>query len=143
MKVAVYPGSFNPWHEGHTDVLLKAKKAFDKIYVAIGTNPEKDSKPHERVAEVERAIAKAVGPAIAYDIEVHLFVGLLADYVKEMEPNAIIRGLRNANDLEFEKTQQYWNEDLGIVAPTFYVVTDRKLSHISSSAIRMLERFKK
>lgn len=144
MKVAIYPGSFNPWHEGHTDVLLKSIKVFRTVYVAIGINPEKDSKPaHERVSDVERAIEKAIGKGKAYDVEVHCFAGLLVDYVKEMKPDAIIRGLRNASDLEFEKTQQYWNEDLGITAPTFYVVTDRKLSHISSSAIRMVNSFKK
>jgi pantetheine-phosphate adenylyltransferase len=144
MKIAIYPGSFNPWHEGHTDVLLKAAKVFKTIYVAIGTNPDKEmANESERVIQVERAIEKAVGKGIAYGTEVHLFRGLLSDYVKEMEPDAIIRGLRNSTDLEFEKTQQYWNEVLGIAIPTFYVITDRKLSHISSSAIRMVEKLKK
>lgn len=144
MKVAIYPGSFNPWHEGHTDVLAKALKVFNIVYVAIGINPAKDSKPaHERVQEVGRAIEAALGRGQSYSVEVHSFSGLLVDYVKETKPNAIVRGLRNASDLEFERNQQYFNEDLGITVPTLYLVTDRKLSHISSSAIRMVDFFKR
>ena len=141
-KIAVYPGSFNPWHEGHTDILLKMKKLFDTVYVAIGFNPAKDTKPQERVFEVERAIAKAVGPACAYSVEVHCFDGLFVDYLKQVKVDAVIRGLRNSQDFEFEKTQQYWNEDLGIKIPILYIVSDRKLVHISSSAVRAVQNFK-
>jgi len=143
MKTAIYPGSFNPWHKGHTDILLKALSVFDTVYVAIGINPEKDSRPnHERVQEVERAIENLAGRGAAYSVEVHCFDGLLADYVKETKAHAIVRGLRSSNDFEYEKVQQYWNEDLGIVVPVVYFMSDRKLTHISSSAVRMIEKMK-
>lgn len=144
MKIAIYPGSFNPWHEGHTDVLLKTLKIADTVYVAIGVNPDKDSNSdvHEKVISVERAIEKAIGKGLAYRVEVHLFSGLLANYVNKYSGDAVIRGLRNGQDFEFEKIQQYWNEDLGMKVPTLYVITDRKLSHISSSAIRAIKKIK-
>lgn len=144
MKIAIYPGSFNPWHEGHTDVLLKALKIADTVYVAIGVNPDKESfdDSSNRIIAIERAIEKAIGKGPAYRVEVHLFSGLLANYVNKYSGDAVIRGLRNGQDFEFEKIQQYWNEDLGIKVPTLYVITDRKLSHISSSAIRAVKKIK-
>ncbi len=69
-------------------------------------------------------------------------MGLLVDFVKDVGASAVIRGIRNGQDLEYERTQQYWNEDLGIRVPTVCFITDRKLVHISSSAIRAVEKVK-
>lgn len=110
MKKAIYVGSFNPWHEGHQDILDKAKKIFDKVDV------------------------------IKYGKD---FTGLLSDYLKDKDYCAIIRGLRNGYDLQYEQNQQYWYEDLGINLPVVYFITDRKLAHISSSAIREIRKAKK
>ncbi len=133
MKVAVYPGSFNPWHEGHQDILNKALKVFDKVIVARGINPEKDKHgPLENYSHNERIV----------HVE---FNSLLTDFINNYpEPiTAVIRGLRNGQDFEFEKTQQYWNEDLGLLVPTVYFITDRKLTHMSSTAVRIIDSFKK
>lgn len=87
-------------------------------------------------------------------IQVHCFGGLLVDYVKRQiaalpatrpdKPHDVflIKDLRNGIDFEYEKSMLYWNEDLGLTIPTFYVISDRKLTHVSSSAIRGLEKFK-
>ena len=109
MKRAIYPGSFNPWHEGHQDILNKAKRCFDEVIV------------------------------IKYGKD---FTGLLSDYLKDKDYCAIIRGLRNGYDLQYEQNQQYWYEDLGVQIPIVYFITDRTLGHISSSAIREIKKAK-
>lgn len=131
--VAIYPGSFNPFHKGHKDVLEKALQVFEYVIVAQGINPDKKiefdiTKVHDMDIENEDRIS-----CIKYS-------GLLKDCISIWNPDVIIKGLRNAQDLEYETTMQYWNEDLGITIPTFYVITDRNLRHISSSAIRSLEK---
>jgi pantetheine-phosphate adenylyltransferase len=135
MRIAIYPGSFDPWHEGHNDVLKKALKTFDQVVIAVGINPEK----HVSRTVVDELTLKFEGDS---RVGVFGFSGLLVDFVKQHNFTAVVRGLRNGHDLEFERTQQYWNEDLGIKIPTVYFVTDRKLVHVSSSAIRAVEKAK-
>ena len=69
--------------------------------------------------------------------------GLLTDFIKDKNICGIIRGLRNFNDFESEKNQQYWYEDLGLNIPIFYIISSRDKCHISSSAIRSVNKFKK
>ncbi len=142
MTVAVYPGSFNPWHEGHSDILFKAGQVFDKIIIARGVNPEKPD-PAEELDKQMKLLHKVLDTGIKPEfVEVRYFEGFLADFAYEVQADAIIRGLRNGNDLEYEKSQQYWNEDLGLAIPFVYFICDRKNSHISSSMIRAVERIK-
>ena len=143
MKVAVYPGSFNPWHEGHADVLTKALATFDKVIVARGFNPEKSNIKDD--ACVNPILNRVHPPNITVvgNWEFVEFNGLLKDFVAEVGATAVIKGLRNAKDFQYELEQQYWNEDLGITVPTVYVISDRKHVHLSSSAIRMIERLKR
>jgi len=138
MKIGLYPGSFNPWHEGHTDILGKALGVFDKVIVAIGYNPEKDMpfQIDKRAVQIQDSI-----PYSHRFVEIRHFDGLLVNCVDGFGADAIIRGLRNGHDLQYEMNQQYWNEDLGLTIPVVYFICDRKLSHISSSVIRMLKKF--
>lgn len=135
MSIAIYPGSFNPWHEGHEDVLKKALMVFDKVILSQGFNPEKPDEKELFPAHLTEKYGDKI--AICFSST------LLVDQLKALPVHAVIKGLRNAADLEYEKTQQYWNEDLGIEIPTVYIITDRKYSHISSSAIRQVRKFKK
>ena len=139
MKTAIYPGSFNPWHKGHQDVLEKALKIFDEIIVARGKNPGKE------LFDPEYPRALINNP----NVRLTTFEGLLADYVNLYNENvqspiaAVIRGLRNGHDLQYEMNQQYYNEDLGLRIPTVFFITDQSVSHISSSAIRQIRSFGK
>lgn len=131
--VAIYPGSFNPWHQGHEDVLKKALAIFDKVVVLQFSSSQEKAKDRSFMQLYERYGER---------IEAGFFGGLLADCLKDFKVDAIIRGLRNGNDLEYEINLQYWNEDLGIDIPFVYFITDRKYSHISSSAIREVRDIK-
>lgn len=144
MLVGIFPGSFNPFHEGHADILDKAFGMFDKIIVAVGVNPDKEPIEGKYEEEHRAAAIKQKLHAYGNKVRVIAFTGLLVDLIDaEEDIHAIIRGLRNGTDLEYEKTQQYWNEDLGIVIPVVYYITDRKILHISSSAKRTLVRYAK
>lgn len=139
MRTAIYPGSFNPWHKGHRDVLDKALKCFDKVIVALAINPDK----REPLNEIEKRV-KVISHSFPYDdkVEVLSFGGLLVDFVKTRPIDAVVRGLRNGADLQYEQNLQYWNEDLGLLIPTIYFICDRNVSHISSSMVRALETFR-
>ena len=154
MRVAVYPGSFNPWHEGHTDILKKALKSFDLVVVAKGLNPEKESSIVE-TSNICDSIKKNLTSEEFQRVNISAFTGLLSEFVNKweyvqyepgyncFEVSAVIRGLRDFQDFENEKKQQYHYEDLGLKAPVMYIISDRKLVHISSSAKRLLEKFQK
>ena len=145
--VAIYAGSFNPFHRGHLDTVKKALKVFDKIIVARGINPEKKIPQIAlfSTSECSKEIQKLIDNEY---VEIDNFEGLLSDFIEGLvaesdglDEFAIIKGLRNGQDLEYEKDQQYWNEDLGIDIPFFYIIADRNNCHVSSKAIRGLEKF--
>lgn len=148
MRRAIYPGSFNPWHKGHADILSKALKVFDEIIVARGYNPEKNldsfQLSNNNLADaINEELGDDVGNYKKYKVKVVSFTGFLVDEVKKQDAHAVIRGLRNGHDLQYEMNQQYWNEDLGLEVPIVYFICDRSLSHISSSMFRAVQKIKR
>ena len=135
-KLAIYPGSFAPFHQGHADVIKKALMVFDQVIVVRGVSSKSHINEYS-IEDVQRQIDSEF-----QGIKVFEFDGLLKDLVKEIGATAIVKGIRNGIDLEHERTQQYWNEDLGIGIPVVYFISDRNCLHISSSAIRELKKIR-
>jgi pantetheine-phosphate adenylyltransferase len=128
-NIAVYPGSFNPWHKGHQNILEKAERIFDKVIIARGINRDKSviTEPLPRSLE-NRQIEK--------------YPGLLTEFIDNLGyPVTVIRGLRNTTDLQFELTQYRFLQDLNPSIKVVSIFCDMEFEHISSSAIRMLNHY--
>ena len=133
MKIAVFPGSFDPITNAHVDIVERAIQLFDKIYVAIGTNTTKKGffSHDERLS-----IVKSVFFTQQNKIEVAQFEGLTIDFCRKVGARYILRGMRNANDFEFEKAIALNNATLAPDIETVFLVSGSGLSHISSTIIR-------
>lgn len=138
LRVGIYAGSFNPWHAGHTDVVMQALRMFDKVVIARGNNPEKN-------VVISDFFTSSCGiKGAPTHLETISFTGPLWKLYEHYNnhPNydvAIIRGLRNVNDLASEVTQRQFVQDFGGKIPYAFIVADPALAHISSSAIRSLD----
>lgn len=133
-NIAIYPGSFSPFHRGHYNILLKAEKIFDKVIIARGINPEKDNQFQPL-------------PKILNDRLILNYPMLLTDFVKATKEKydnvTVIRGLRNSTDLQYEMTQYRFLQDLMPDIQVISIFCDKEYEHISSSAIRTLAKYGK
>jgi pantetheine-phosphate adenylyltransferase len=134
-RVGIYPGSFNPFHNGHLNILEKAERVFDKVIVARGINPEK-----------AEAAGQNPWPAVLQFRQHEEFAGLLTDYLATKEEHAdvtLVRGLRNGDDLDYEVNQLRFMEEMKPDLKVVFIRCDKQFEHISSSAIRNLEKINK
>lgn len=129
MKVAIFPGSFDPFTKGHESVVLKALDVFDKIIIAIGVNTKKQSfySVKKRKQHIESLFNQHV--------EVIVFEGLTVELCKKLGANHIIRGLRDVKDFEYERSIAHMNKTLYPVETIFFL-TDIEYAHINSSIVR-------
>jgi pantetheine-phosphate adenylyltransferase len=133
-KIGIYPGSFNPFHYGHQNILEKAEKIFDKVITARGINPEKN----------DTQTAKLNLKVLKYR-QFDNFSGFLTDYLNSKEKYAditLIRGLRNGDDLDYEINQLRFMEEMKPNLKIIFIACDQQYEHISSSAIKNLEKIK-
>lgn len=134
-NIGIYPGSFNPFHKGHLNILEKAERIFDKVIIARGTNPDKESNELKLL------------PKIVEYRQQDTYSTLLTDYIESLDQSAnytIIRGLRNSTDLQYELTQYRFLQDLSkFPLNVVSIFCDSEYEHISSSAIKKLELFGK
>jgi pantetheine-phosphate adenylyltransferase len=134
MRVAIYPGTFDPITNGHMDVIERARKLFDKVLVAVALSEEK--RPMFDVqARVEMARAALKGME---GVEVESFDGLLVNFSKEKNIRVMIRGLRAVSDFEFELQMGYANASLWSEIETVYLMPSLKNAFISSSVVRSI-----
>jgi pantetheine-phosphate adenylyltransferase len=132
MKIAIYPGSFDPFTNGHENIIERSVKVFDQIIVAVAHNTSKKTifTVEERV-EILNEIFKNRD-----DVKVDYFEGLLVEYIKKMGTNVVLRGMRTVSDFEFEMQMALANKTLSSELETVFMVTDSEFSHISSSVIK-------
>lgn len=134
MRIAVFPGSFDPITLGHFDIVERAVPLFDKIIIAIGQNSQKK---YMFSLEQREAFIRETFKEFP-NVEVDSFEGLTIDYCKSKNVNFILRGLRNPADFEFEKAIAQTNRELtqDNQIETIFLLTSASKSFISSSIVR-------
>ena len=137
MKTAVYPGTFNPITNGHTDLVERASGLFDEIIVAVGTNRQKGNNlpTEQRVALAQEVLGRLS------NVEVCAFDGLLTDFVKQRNAHIILRGLRTVADFEYEFQLVGMNRVLEPDIETVFLAPAEHLSYISSTLVREIASF--
>lgn len=132
MNIVIYPGTFDPITNGHTNIVERAAKIFDKLIVAVAASPKK--KPlfelEERVKLAQHVLAHLP------NVEVVGFDGLLADFIRKHNANVILRGVRAVADFEYEFQLADMNRQLASQAETIFLTPETHLSYLSSTLIR-------
>ena len=131
-SIAVYPGTFDPITNGHTDIVRRALKLFDRVVVALADNPRKQ--PLFSLRERKRMIHEALGNDTR--IEVDSLNGLLVNYVRRRGAKFVIRGLRAVADFEYEFQFAHMNRQLAPEVETIFLMTNEDSFFVSSSLVR-------
>jgi len=138
MRVAIYPGSFDPITKGHIDIIKRGSKLFDKLYIVLGRNINKQSlfTLEERIELTQQAVV---------DLDnVEVIVSdnkLTVDFAKSMEASVILRGLRAATDFEYEFSMAMMNAKLSAEIETVFLTADNEHMYLSSSMIKEIAKF--
>lgn len=142
-NIAVYAGSFNPFHIGHKNILEQAERMFDKVIVAQGVNP---TKGYVNDADIAHCIESEFNDSHPIDFlnyrQYNIYTTSLIEYINSKGYNpTLVRGLRNTTDLQAEIQQSRWLKALKPDLKIVYIVCDAEFEHISSSGIRAVEMF--
>jgi pantetheine-phosphate adenylyltransferase len=134
MKLAVFPGSFDPITNGHIDLVTRAIPLFDEIVVAVGINTQKQYlfSLEQRMEWLEKSFEKFPS------VKVSTFEGLTVNFCKSINANFLLRGLRQSSDFDYEKTISQLNSIIGDDIETIFLISRPELSHISSTIVREL-----
>ena len=137
-KIGLFTGSFDPMTNGHMDLIERASKLFDKLYVGIFYNPHKNGflSIESRLKTVEKAVGhlKNVQVIASHD-------ELVVDVARKLSVHVLVRGLRNAADLQYEASFDFYNHQLAGEIETVYLHSRPEHVYISSSAVRELLKF--
>jgi pantetheine-phosphate adenylyltransferase len=132
MRKAVYPGTFDPVTYGHLDVIKRGSKIFDELIVSVGHNPMKQ--PLFTVTERMDMISKNTREI--QNVNVDCFEGMLTDYMKELQTNVILRGIRTLSDFDYEFQRALTNRVLKADVETVFIMTSQEYSYLNSSLIK-------
>ena len=136
MKRIVYPGTFDPIHNGHLDISRKAAELFDELILVVAVNQEKSPlfNDKERVDLIKESLSDVK------NVRVDTFNGLVVDFVRSTESVAIIRGLRHVSDFEFEFQMAMMNFNLNPNIKSLFMMPDEKYIHLNSTVIKDVAR---
>jgi|TARA_X000000368_G_scaffold168734_1_gene133121 pantetheine-phosphate adenylyltransferase len=135
-KIGVYPGSFDPIHKGHIDVVNRALRFVDKLYIAVADSPHKNPlfSLNERKDMIDNEFSSSSS------VEVVAFDNLLVEFAKSLNAQVIIRGLRVVSDFEYEFQMVGMNRQLNSEIETVFLMADAQRQSISSNFIRDIAR---
>lgn len=136
-KIALFPGSFDPFTKGHEDIVKRGLSIFDEIIIAVGYNSAK-----KHYFDVDYMVEK-IESAFAGDsrVSVLTYNELTADLAKRTGANYLIRGLRNTTDFEYENSISQVNRYINANLETVFLITSPELAHISSTIIREVHKY--
>lgn len=135
---AVYPGTFDPITHGHTHLIERATKVFDRVVVAVAENPGKQTR-----FPLQERIALAQSVLVSYsNVEVIGFDNLLVDFVRGLEANIIVRGLRAVSDFEYEFQLASMNRQLDGSIETVFLTATEEYAYISSRLVKEIASMK-
>ncbi len=137
-RIAIYPGSFDPFTNGHLDIVERAHGLFDELIILVAKSERKSPllSPEERVQLVEKLVKGKWK-----NVKVDSWDGLLVDYAKKHKACALVRGLRAASDFEFEFMMAAMNRELNPDIETVFLMTGENLFFVSSSMVKEIIRF--
>ncbi len=137
MKIAIYPGSFDPVTNGHFDIIKRAAKLFDKLVVVVMVNKSKQASftIDERV-EMLRRVTEGIPK-----VEVDSYTGLLAEYARERHACTVVKGLRAVSDYEYEFQMALANRRLNPNLETIFLPARGEYQFLSSSAVKEIARY--
>ena len=132
MKIAIYPGSFDPMTYGHLDIIERSSKMVDKLYVSVLINSAKNPlfSIDERVSMITEMTSHLP------NVEITAFDGLLVDYAKKMNASIIVRGLRAVTDFEYELQIAQTNRIVNPQVDTIFLTTSLEYSYLSSTIVK-------
>lgn len=136
-RIAIFPGSFDPFTNGHLDVAKRGALLFDELIIAIGNNSTKQR--YLPVAKMVEIIAGLFSDEP--HIKVQSYKGLTADFAREVGAHFLLRGLRNTTDFEYENTIAQANRHVNKDLETVFLITSPHLAAISSSIIREIHSY--
>jgi pantetheine-phosphate adenylyltransferase len=143
MKIAIYPGTFDPITNGHLDIIERASELFDEVIVALARNSQKTplfSEP-ERLQLIERSLVEYCPERT--NIRADAFQGLLVEYAAAKGATAVVRGLRALSDFEYEFQMALMNRKLAPNLTTIFLMPHEEYTYLNSTIIRELARYGK